>query len=97
MGQGISDPRTAGSASNRVRHTCHAQGCNRAIAARFLMCGRHWAMVPSGLKDKVWQTYRPGQEIDKQPSQEYLAVMKQAIAAVAHKETQQKEQRNGLR
>lgn len=89
----IPSPGTTGDTPNRVRHTCHAKGCNRAIAARFLMCGRHWAMVPEGLRLRIWQTYRRGQEVDKQPSQEYLTVMKKAITAVAEKEVQQRQRR----
>ena len=51
------------------------------------MCRSHWYMVPKDLRDAVWATYRPGQEIDKQPSLEYLDVAMQAIEAVAAKES----------
>jgi hypothetical protein len=71
-------------------HTCHAKGCAVAVAPKFLMCPRHWRLVPRNLQSQVWHHYRPGQEIDKQPSAEYLAVRDAAIDAVA-----QKEHRNG--
>jgi hypothetical protein len=47
------------------------------------MCGKHWRMVPKQLKDAVWKHYRPGQEIDKDPTPEYLKVAQDAIAWVA--------------
>jgi hypothetical protein len=43
-------------------------------------------MVPKHLRDAVWAEYRPGQEITKTPTAEYLAVMRAAIDAVAEKE-----------
>lgn len=30
-------------------------------------------MLPKILRDKIWNTYRRGQEIDKRPSEEYLS------------------------
>jgi len=67
-------------------HTCHATGCAVPVEPKFLMCPRHWKMVPRAIQQEVWRRYRVGQEIDKQPSPEYLAVMKQAIDIVAKKE-----------
>jgi hypothetical protein len=64
-------------------HTCHAEGCLKEIPPRLLMCGHHWAMVPRPLRNEVWATYRPGQEIDKRPSPEYLQAADAAIQAVA--------------
>ena len=43
-------------------------------------------MVSPGTQRKVWKHYRKGQEIDKRPSKEYLAVMKEAIREVAQQE-----------
>lgn len=50
------------------------------------MCGKHWRMVPYSKQQKVWDTYRPGQEIDKNPSEAYLKAADKAIKAVAKKE-----------
>lgn len=69
-----------------IKHTCHAHGCETAVEPRMLMCPMHWRMVPSILKQLVWDNYRPGQERDKNPSAEYLAAAKGAIAAVREKE-----------
>ena len=67
-------------------HLCHARGCARPVPPRLLMCLRHWRMVPPEIQKLVWKHYRPGQEIDKCPSREYLAVMKRAIDSVAEQE-----------
>jgi len=69
-----------------MTHTCHAEGCSKACPPKHLMCGRHWAMVPQPQKNEIWRHYRPGQEVDKRPSPEYLAVMKATIETVARLE-----------
>lgn len=56
---------------------------------RMLMCRKHWRMVPSRLQDAVWATYRPGQERDKDPTDDYLDAARAAIDAVAEKEARQ--------
>lgn len=67
-------------------HTCHALGCRALVAPKLLMCGKHWRMVPHEIQRQVWATYRPGQEIDKKPSFEYIQAQKRAVAAVAQLE-----------
>jgi hypothetical protein len=73
--------------SEELQHFCHARGCNQVVPPKLLMCSRHWRMVPRSLQNRVWKTYRTGQEIDKRPSEEYLTVMREAIAAVSIAET----------
>lgn len=65
-----------------VRHVCHAPGCRTGIPPRYLMCRRHWAMVPPGVQAMVWDTYRPGQEVDKRPSRPWKRAAWLAKAAV---------------
>lgn len=67
-------------------HTCHARGCRTRVPPKLLMCARHWRQVPRPLQRAVWSTYRPGQEIDKRPTVEYLAAADAAIEAVFAKE-----------
>jgi hypothetical protein len=43
-------------------------------------------MVPPNLQRDVYRQYRPGQEVDKQPSHDYLVAMWRAIIAVAQRE-----------
>lgn len=64
-------------------HVCHASGCNVSVPQRMLMCRRHWRMVPKPLQDRVWATYVHGQEIRKDPSDDYLEAAQAAIDAVA--------------
>jgi hypothetical protein len=70
-------------------HTCHAEGCNRHVLPRFLMCPEHWKIVPRSIQSWVYATYRPGQEIDKRPSEEYIKARNAAITAVANIEKAQ--------
>ena len=35
-------------------------------------CHEHWYRLPKPLRERIWATYRPGQETDKNPSAEYL-------------------------
>jgi hypothetical protein len=39
-----------------------------------MMCKPHWYTLPKSLRDRIWATYRPGQEVTKDPSDEYLVV-----------------------
>ncbi|GAB7145486.1 hypothetical protein LRC484719_40880 [Mycobacterium riyadhense] len=72
-------------------HLCHARGCDTEIEPRLFMCPAHWAQVPPVLRESIKSTYRPGQELDKQPSEQYLAFAAAAIAEVAHKEERQRQ------
>lgn len=69
-----------------MSHTCHARGCEKIVPPRMLFCVKHWRMTPRLIQARIWKHYRPGQEITKDPSIEYLAVMKQAIDTVAELE-----------
>lgn len=69
-----------------MSHRCHAQGCPLFVPPKMLMCARHWFSVPKPLRDRVWATYRRGQEIRKDPSKEYLDAADAAIEAVAQRE-----------
>lgn len=69
-----------------MSHRCHAIGCDAEVPPAILMCRRHWFAVPGPLRKRVWRLYRPGQEVTKEPSPEYLAAARAAIEAVAAKE-----------
>ena len=55
-------------------HHCHWPGCKAKCAPAAWGCRAHWYSLPKRLRDKVWATYRPGQEVSKDPSDAYLAV-----------------------
>lgn len=57
-----------------MKHTCHHPGCTVEVPPRLWGCKKHWFRLPKRLRAAIWRTYRPGQEIDKNPSPEYLAV-----------------------
>jgi len=40
-------------------------------------CRPHWYSLPKYLRDKIWNTYQIGQEINMTPSKEYLTVARE--------------------
>lgn len=72
-------------ASQSTEHTCHVPHCGKTVPPERLMCLAHWRMVPASLKRGVWTHYRRGQCDDKQPSAQYVAAAREAIAAVQSK------------
>lgn len=57
---------------SRVPHFCHWPGCNKEVVPARWGCKTHWFQLPKHLRDRIWATYRPGQEITKTPSAAYL-------------------------
>jgi hypothetical protein len=54
---------------------CHWPGCPVEMSsARLWGCRKHWFMLPVELRAEIRRTYRPGQEITKDPSVEYCEV-----------------------
>ena len=64
----------------RVVHTCHWPSCSAPVPPARWGCSRHWFTLPKPLRDRVWAAYRPGQEITKTPSREYLEVVHEVHA-----------------
>ncbi len=56
---------------------------------KLLMCPRHWRLVPALIQRRVWTSYRDGQELDGNLSEEYLAAARAAVNAVERKEGRQ--------
>ncbi len=70
---------SVGEKANHVRaarqtrgHTCHWPGCDRQVPPAMWGCRSHWYALPKALRDRIWRTYRIGQEADGRPSREYL-------------------------
>lgn len=59
-------------------HFCHWPICEVRVAPKFWGCRMHWYRLPKELRDRIWATYRPGQETDKNPSAAYLAAAREA-------------------
>jgi len=55
-----------------MAHHCHWPTCNKAVPPAMWGCKQHWFKLPKTLRDEIWRTYKPGQEISKTPSQAYL-------------------------
>ena len=59
-----------------MKHTCQWDGCDKQCPPAMWGCKQHWFTLPKFLRDQIWKAYRPGQEIDKRPSDVYLVVAK---------------------
>lgn len=55
-----------------MSHTCHWPTCNKEVPPAMWGCKYHWFKLPISLRNRIWATYRAGQEITKDPSREYL-------------------------
>ena len=53
-------------------HTCHWPGCPEVVSPRMWGCKEHWFRLPKRLRDEIWDSYRPGQEVTKTPSARYI-------------------------
>lgn len=59
-----------------MAHTCHWPGCGKPVPASMWGCKPHWFALPKTLRDRIWATYRRGQEVTKTPSSEYIEAAK---------------------
>lgn len=53
-------------------HHCHWPGCEKPVPPAMWGCKAHWFTLPKPLRDRIWATYRPGQEETADPSSAYL-------------------------
>jgi hypothetical protein len=58
-------------------HHCHWPECERSVPPAMWGCKAHWFKLPMRLRNRIWATYRPGQEITKDPSSDYVAVARE--------------------
>ncbi len=61
-----------------MTHLCHHPGCTKEVEPKFWGCSRHWFRLPKRLRVAIWAAYRPGQEVDKQPSARYIEAAQRA-------------------
>lgn len=54
-------------------HHCHWPGCPDQVPPAKWGCTRHWFKLPKPLRDRIWRTFDPGQEVAGTPSRDYLA------------------------
>lgn len=55
-------------------HHCHWPECDRHVPPALWGCKTHWMRLPKHLRDKIWATYSPGQEVSMTPSDRYVRV-----------------------
>lgn len=79
-------------------HRCHWPGCEKQVPPAMWGCTAHWYQLPQHLRNRIWRTYRPGQEINATPSTEYVAVAREVqdwIVARAKEEASIERHRRG--
>jgi hypothetical protein len=54
-------------------HHCHWPGCDKQVPPAMWGCKQHWLKLPIALRNRIWVTFVPGQEVDGTPSEDYLA------------------------
>jgi hypothetical protein len=59
------------------KHHCHWPDCDAEVPPAMWGCKTHWFKLPKHLRDRIWATYRPGQEINATPSRAYVTVARQ--------------------
>lgn len=68
-------------------HHCHWPGCDKQVPPAKWGCLPHWRRLPKYLRDKVWLTFRPGQEKNWTPSRAYVAVAREIQVWITCEET----------
>jgi hypothetical protein len=63
--------------SQTREHHCHWPGCDKQVPPAMWGCKCHWFKLPVALRNKVWASYVPGQEVLGTPSARYLEVADQ--------------------
>jgi hypothetical protein len=66
------------------KHTCHWPDCKKQVPPAMWGCRTHWFMLPKALRDRIWATYVPGQEVSMTPSSEYLKAAEEVQAYIAN-------------
>lgn len=71
--------------SQTRNHHCHWPGCTRQVPPALWGCKSHWFALPQGIRDAIWSTFKPGQEVTARPSREYVAAAQAAQDWIASK------------
>jgi hypothetical protein len=62
-----------------TKHTCHNPHCEKEIRPELFACPRHWFSLPVNIRTEIKKHYRPGQEGDKKPSENWLGAARAAL------------------
>jgi hypothetical protein len=75
IGEKAAHVRAAGQTRN---HHCHWPGCEKQVPPAMWGCKAHWFRLPQSTRNKIWRTYRAGQEQDGRPSAAYVEAAREA-------------------
>lgn len=64
-------------------HHCHWPGCDKQVPPARWGCRAHWYALPVELRNRIWATYRVGQEVNATPSRAYVEVARAAQSWIA--------------
>ena len=64
-------------------HHCHWPDCDKSVPPAMWGCRQHWFKLPPRLRSRIWATYRPGQEVTKTPSREYMVIAQEVQEWIA--------------
>jgi hypothetical protein len=70
------------------KHHCHWPGCPKQVPPAMWGCYPHWMRLPKSLRDRIWATFRPGQEVSQTPSREYVEVAREVQAWIKAQEVE---------
>ena len=71
-------------------HECPAVSCRRKIEVKFLMCQKHWFMLPKGMRESLWHHYKNGQNEGRvAPNPEWVRTLEQATMLIEEAEDRQ--------
>ena len=68
------------------KHHCHWPGCAMQVPPAMWGCSSHWYRLPAALRNLIWHTYRPGQEVTMTPSDAYVRAAAKVQAWIAEHE-----------
>jgi hypothetical protein len=70
-------------------HKCAVRTCNKSVHNRYLMCPRHWCLVPQHIATAIYREYHYGMRRGIHPTREYAAQVQAALDHIASKEGEQ--------
>ncbi|UZW54017.1 hypothetical protein NUH86_10770 [Sphingobium sp. JS3065] len=59
-------------------HHCHWSGCTAKVPPAAWGCRKHWYRLPHTIRNRIWASFRPGQEQSKTPSRAYVEAAREA-------------------
>lgn len=74
IGEKAAHVRSEAARNTTFDHHCHWTGCTKKVSPAMWGCKTHWFKLPARLRARIWREYRPGQEVTKDPSREYIDV-----------------------